>query len=79
MVFNDLDEAVSLELELAKKAVQEDPSLGHILHRELAFFQRLEDAELRLLAYRIIIEATPKEVEDMGVHLRPLPSRHILR
>lgn len=32
--------------------VQEDPSLGQVLHRELAFFQRRADAELRLLAIR---------------------------
>lgn len=72
-------EAISLELEEAKKAVQEDPSLSQILHWELAFFQQRADAKLCLLAYRIITEVTPEEAEDMGMHICPLPSRHILR
>lgn len=68
-----------MEQEEAKKVVREDPSLGQILHRELAFFQWWADAKLCLLVYRIIIEVTPEEAEDMGAHIHPLPSKHILR
>lgn len=72
-------EAVSQELEEAKKTVREDPSLGQIFHRELAFFHRREDAELRLMAYQIITKVTPEEAKDRGAHICPLPSKHILR
>lgn len=52
--------------------------MGQVLLHELAFFQWRADAELRLRALQIITEATLEEAEEMGAHLRPLPSMHIL-
>lgn len=72
-------EETTLELDQAKREIQEDPGLGQVLHRELAFFQRRANAKLHLLAIRIITEAAPEEAEEMGAHICPLPSRHILR